>query len=466
MEQIKNYNVNAEIIASEFGDITYYELLKDVIQKVNTLITEWNIKDVEVTTFINTITKQQTDFENAIKLLTSTFITNITNQQTTFETKITKQQNDFESAITLWQSEFENKFNGLYETFTSEINTTVTNFTTDMTNKYNILSNEFKVLKLYVETYLQSDEFKAQIVVEVNRYLNTPEFTQEIHDLVVPLISETGVIKVNGNIELDNNKEYMVKDSTGIARNVATLNSNDEVRLGSEENQTVIQSLKKPTWLDGATEKEIALKDELNGYLSLSGGRMNGNIQLNNGGAIIGYDRFNDGHSLISIAPNNDIVVGDVQSTLTFYSDVRPSLLGTSKTEKIAFVSDIDTPVITNTIIQTMFSMHTLIEEGSFSLINIDFKSFSMCSVFGSLIVDFDTTVQYNTIVLTNLHDFIPRQIGAEIYNIGYIYSETTSVQNNVYLILKEDGYSLNFNKQIPTGRYVINIQSCILTNK
>lgn len=224
--EINDRTLELSNVPSEFGNLSYYGLLRSVVRKMNELIDYENYDRTYIETFVDEVNKKitllQEDY-NSFKKTTdenyATFTTNINTSFQTFKQNMLESQDTFENDLLNKQTEFEKKITDDITLFTENLTTQFNEYKTSINNSFDSLSDEFKELKTYVTNYLESEEFRLQIGVEVTSYLNTPEFQNLMNQIISEQITSNnvvkktdvasttnlGLVKIGDNITIDEN---------------------------------------------------------------------------------------------------------------------------------------------------------------------------------------------------------------------------------------------------------------------
>lgn len=306
-------DLSPQIVPSEFGDLSYYGLLRSMLNKFNEMIPYINYVFEDNEDFKNNIYQEFDTFTANITNRIDEFETSITNQQNSFETSMTNKQNSFENLITSEQEKFEVDITRIINDFKSSINKTVSDFTTDMTSKYNNLSEEFTSLETYVRNYLNSAEFIQQIKTAVEEYMTSQEFQTYVHDLVLQVVGDTAILStggtMSGNLVLNNNVNVSGKTTDGNALNLVTINTSNESVIGNKEYLTLINGSRTRPYYN-SINNPLALVSDTTNKLALTGGTLSGSVALNNNVRLLGIKSDEKNCNLIGIATNNQILLG------------------------------------------------------------------------------------------------------------------------------------------------------------
>lgn len=250
--EINNRTLELSNVPSEFGNLSYYGLLRSVVRKMNELIDYENYDRTYIETFVDEVNKKitllQEDY-NSFKKTTdenyATFTTNINTSFQTFKQNMLESQDTFENDLLNKQTEFEKKITDDITLFTENLTTQFNEYKTSINNNFDSLSDEFKELKTYVTNYLESEEFKTQIGVEVTSYLNTPEFQNLMNQIISEQITSNnvvkktdvasttnlGLVKIGNTINFTDNKINVPFANTSNSGGIVKLSSNNSLEI-------------------------------------------------------------------------------------------------------------------------------------------------------------------------------------------------------------------------------------------
>lgn len=152
---------------------------------------------------------------------------------------------------------------------------------------------------------------------------------------------------LSGNIVFDNAKGIYSKTKEGQPKTLFALDTNNNVQIGDQGLQAIINSKEAPTWTGGDGIKTFAMTDDIpstNGLLSRSGGEMNGNITFKTG---MLYGTSNDGETipLVGVSGGVNVNVGGSNRPLMLQSSQRPSWNNADSIQELSTLQDIDTKV-------------------------------------------------------------------------------------------------------------------------
>lgn len=340
-DKLKNMvsNWNQSEVPSEFGDISYYGLLRNTLKIVQQLILDWESASgefdsqiAEATKLVEQLKGDYTQFVNDINNTVTQYMTEVNNTVDTYK-------HDTDSKI--------NANNQLVNQLQENVNT----FYANVTASVNGLSNEFNDLKTYVENYLGSDDFLQAMADEIGRQINdNPDFAELVRQAVESLkpihFADVGVTEANdktafenavktvallltggtmsGTLLLKNNISISGLDTTGKTVQIARLNDINNIYLGSTLTPIQLNSSTKPKWGDGSTIKFLALEEDVVSKLPLSGGTMTGNINLNNTVSIMGKSTDTKLYNLLSLINTDEILIGSSGKNVRISSYTKP----------------------------------------------------------------------------------------------------------------------------------------------
>lgn len=340
-DKLKNMvsNWNQSEVPSEFGDISYYGLLRNTLKIVQQLILDWESASgefdsqiAEATKLVEQLKGDYTQFVNDVNNTVTQYMTEVNNTVDTYK-------RDTDSKI--------NANNQLVNQLQENVNT----FYANVTASVNGLSNEFNDLKTYVENYLGSDDFLQAMADEIGRQINdNPDFAELVRQAVESLkpihFADVGVTEANdktafenavktvallltggtmsGTLLLKNNISISGLDTTGKTVQIARLNDINNIYLGSTLTPIQLNSSTKPKWGDGSTIKFLALEEDVVSKLPLSGGTMTGNINLNNTVSIMGKSTDTKLYNLLSLINTDEILIGSSGKNVRISSYTKP----------------------------------------------------------------------------------------------------------------------------------------------
>ena len=353
-DKLKNMvsNWDQSEIPSEFGDISYYGLLRNTLKIVQQLILDWESASgefdsqiAEATKLVEQLKDDYTQFVNDINNTVTQYMTEVNNTVDTYK-------RDTDSKI--------NANNQLVNQLQENVNT----FYANVTASVNGLSNEFNDLKAYVENYLGSDDFLQAMADEIGRQINdNPDFAELVRQAVENLkpihFADVGVTEakdktafenavktvalllkggtMTGNINLNNTVSIMGKSTDTKLYNLLSLINTDEILVGSSGKNVKISSYTKPVWYNGVTSKALALEEDVERKLPLSGGTLTGLLVLANNNGVFGKTTTGQNIPIAYTSAKNEVIIGGNANALLFNSLTRPRV----NNVEIAYLSDV-----------------------------------------------------------------------------------------------------------------------------
>lgn len=340
-DKLKNMvsNWNQSEVPSEFGDISYYGLLRNTLKIVQQLILDWESASgefdsqiAEATKLVEQLKGDYTQFVNDVNNTVTQYMTEVNNTVDTYK-------RDTDSKI--------NANNQLVNQLQENVNTFYANITASVTG----LSNDFNDLKTYVENYLGSDDFLQAMADEIGRQINdNPDFAELVRQAVESLkpihFADVGVTEANdktafenavktvallltggtmtGNINLNNTVSIMGKSTDTKLYNLLSLINTDEILVGSSGKNVRISSYTKPVWYNGVTSKALALDEDVVSKLPLSGGTMSGSLGLANNVGLQSATTTGEKYYIFRLNLLNVVGVGSVKLPTQIYSNSTP----------------------------------------------------------------------------------------------------------------------------------------------
>lgn len=154
---------------------------------------------------------------------------------------------------------------------------------------------------------------------------------------------------MTGAIGLSNNTSLYGISTDGSNVNIATLNNNNTIIIGSDTNKLHLRGNGRPEVKVGNKVEYMALLSDINSsgvgnYLPLSGGKMNGNITFKVG---MLYGTSNDGETipLVGVSGGVNVNVGGSNRPLMLQSSQRPSWNNADSIQELSTLQDIDTKI-------------------------------------------------------------------------------------------------------------------------
>lgn len=353
-DKLKNMvsNWNQSEVPSEFGDISYYGLLRNTLKIVQQLILDWESASGEFDSQIAEATK----LVEQLKGDYAQFVNDINNTVTQYMTEVN-------NTVDTYKRDTDSKINANNQ-LVNQLQENVNTFYANITASVNGLSNEFNDLKTYVENYLGSDDFLQAMADEIGRQINdNPDFAELVRQAVESLkpihFADVGVTEANdktafenavktvallltggtmtGNINLNNTVSIMGKSTDTKLYNLLSLINTDEILVGSSGKNIRISSHTKPVWYNGVTSKTLALEEDVATKLPLSGGTLTGLLVVANNNGIFGKSTNGENIPIAYTSANNEVIIGGNKNALLFNSLTRPRV----NNVEIAYLSDI-----------------------------------------------------------------------------------------------------------------------------
>lgn len=357
-DKLKNMvsNWNQSEVPSEFGDISYYGLLRNTLKIVQQLILDWESASGEFDSQIAEATK----LVEQLKGDYTQFVNDVNNT-------VTQYMKEVNNTVDTYKRDTDSKINANNQ-LVNQLQENVNTFYANVTASVNGLSNEFNDLKAYVENYLGSDDFLQAMADEIGRQINdNPDFAELVRQAVESLkpihFADVGVTEPNdktafenavktvallltggtmtGNINLNNTVSIMGKSTDTKLYNLLSLINTDEILVGSSGKNVRISSYTKPVWYNGVTSKALALEEDVVTKLPLSGGTMKGHLVLANNTAIQGLGNNNTIYNMLWIDSSNNIIIGNITKPITINSSSTPIWYNGSSNKTLALQEEV-----------------------------------------------------------------------------------------------------------------------------
>lgn len=252
----------ADDVPSDFGNVTYYGLLKDTLLLFKKLNEEWEIKKDGF--------NEQID--SAVKILNSAM--ELLNSVDTSVDELNAKYSDFVNTVNTEISRFENETNSKIEQLSTSIGETI---------------NE----------YMNSPEFESKITEKIDGILEGSGFKELIQNIIAETqiefknvnvsgnnatnfklaLQESGALMRNGStnartmpqpLYLANNIGiYGYKSEDGVGR-IVILDKNNNIIIGSTTEILNLQSSKRPKLIIGSIPHEMAYYSDLASYIKAS----------------------------------------------------------------------------------------------------------------------------------------------------------------------------------------------------
>lgn len=353
-DKLKNMvsNWNQSEVPSEFGDISYYGLLRNTLKIVQQLILDWESASGEFDSQIAEATK----LVEQLKGDYAQFVNDVNNTVTQYMTEVN-------STVDTYKRDTDSKINANNQ-LVNQLQENVNTFYANITASVNGLSNEFNELKTYVENYLGSDDFLQAMADEIGRQINdNPDFAELVRQAVESLkpihFADVGVTEANdktafenavktvalplsggtmtGSLNFNNGVSIQSQTTDGIKHNIFRLNSLNVVGVGDTALPTQIYGNAQPMWNNGTQIKTLALQEETINKLPLSGGTLTGLLVLANNNGVFGKSTSGQNIPIAYTSAKNEVVIGGSANTLLFNSLARPRV----NNAEIAYLSDV-----------------------------------------------------------------------------------------------------------------------------
>lgn len=340
-DKLKNMvsNWNQSEVPSEFGDISYYGLLRNTLKIVQQLILDWESASGEFDSQIAEATK----LVEQLKGDYAQFVNDVNNTVTQYMTEVN-------NTVDTYKRDTDSKINANNQ-LVNQLQENVNTFYANITASVNGLSNEFNDLKTYVENYLGSDDFLQAMADEIGIQINdNPDFAELVRQAVESLkpihFADVGVTEANdktafenavktvallltggtmtGTILLNNNVDIRGLETTGRSSQIARLGNDNKMYLGSTLLPLQINSSTKPTWFNDSTGKFLALEEDVVSKLPLSGGTMSGTLGLANNVGLQSATTTGEKYYIFRLNLLNIVGVGSVDLPTQIYSNAQP----------------------------------------------------------------------------------------------------------------------------------------------
>lgn len=250
----------ADDVPSDFGNVTYYGLLKDTLLLFKKLNEEWEIKK-------NGFNEQ---IDSAVKILNSAM----------------ELLNSVDTSV--------DELNAKYSEFVNTVNTEIARFENETNSKIEQLSTSIGEI---IDKYMNSPEFETKINEKISEILEGSGFKELIQGIIAETtigfknvdvsgsnatdfklaIQESGALMRNGSssartmpqaLYLANNIPlYCYTKSNGISRAII-LDSKDNLIIGDTRNILNMCSSVRPKLVIGSTYREIAYYTDLDKYVN------------------------------------------------------------------------------------------------------------------------------------------------------------------------------------------------------
>ena len=283
----------ADDVPSDFGNVTYYGLLKDTLLLFKKLNEEWEIKKDGF--------NEQID--SAVKILNSAI--ELLNSVDTSVDELNKKYSEFVNTVNTEISRFENETNSKIEQLSTSIGETI-------------------------DEYMNSPEFESKINDKIGEILEGSGFKELIQSIIAKTTIEFSKVNVSGSNEPIFNQAisrsgaimrngdrnyntlsralylktsvpiYCIKSDNSLCQAII-INGNDNFIIGNTDNKLNLQSNARPSLIIDTNQQQMAFLSDLINYID----RTNPFIPTTSTFKI-------GGRNVISSNENNDVVtIGD-----------------------------------------------------------------------------------------------------------------------------------------------------------
>ena len=288
----------ADDVPSDFGNVTYYGLLKDTLLLFKKLNEEWEIKKDGF--------NEQID--SAVKILNSAM----------------ELLNSVDTSV--------DELNVKYSEFVNTVNTEIARFENETNSKIEQLSSSIGEI---IDEYMNSPDFESKINEKISQVLEDSGFKELIQGIIAETTIEFNKVDVSGSNSIrffnvmasngallrksninehrtmekdlifNNNVDISMKLTTGVILSLMLISSNNTFIVGNSGIAMQLKSNIRPLVYDGTTPHNIAYLDEVNAC-----------IKKNN--PSIPYTssfKIGDKMAIHSDSNGNTIIFGDYNST-------------------------------------------------------------------------------------------------------------------------------------------------------
>ena len=288
----------ADDVPSDFGNVTYYGLLKDTLLLFKKLNEEWEIKKDGF--------NEQID--SAVKILNSAI--ELLNSVDTSVDELNKKYSEFVNTVNTEISRFENETNSKIEQLSTSIGETI-------------------------DEYMNSPEFESKINEKISGILEGSGFKELIQGIIAETTIEFNKVNVSGtnsirffnvmasngallrksnmdehrtmekDLIFNNNVDISMKLTTGVILSLMLISSNNTFIVGNSGIAMQLKSNIRPLVYDGTTPHNIAYLDEVNACIKKDS-------------PVIPYTssfKIGDKMAMHSDSNGNTIIFGDYNST-------------------------------------------------------------------------------------------------------------------------------------------------------
>lgn len=288
----------ADDVPSDFGNVTYYGLLKDTLLLFKKLNEEWEIKKDGF--------NEQID--SAVKILNSAM----------------ELLNSVDTSV--------DELNAKYSEFVSTVNTEISRFENETNSKIEQLSTSIGET---IDEYMNSPEFESKINEKIGEILEGSGFKELIQGIIAETTIEFSKVNVAGsnatlfknavanskalmresgsndqrtminNLIFNNNVGINMELTTGVILSIMLISSNNTFTIGNTGIAMQLKSNIRPLIYDGTTPHNIAYLDEVNACIK----KANPSIPYTSS------FKIGDKMAMHSDSNGNTIIFGDYNST-------------------------------------------------------------------------------------------------------------------------------------------------------
>lgn len=250
----------ADDVPSDFGNVTYYGLLKDTLLLFKKLNEEWEIKK-------DGFNKQ---IDSAVKILNSAM----------------ELLNSVDTSV--------DELNAKYSEFVNTVNTEIARFEKETNSKIEQLSTSIGET---IDEYMNSPEFESKINDKISEILKGSGFEELIQNIIAETqiefskvnvsgsnatifrnsLEESGVLVRDGNNEsfrtmtqplsFNNNIPIKFKETTGEAKILILLTNLNKFIIGNIDNSIQLNSKSRPDLLINNAQQKMAFLSDLINYI-------------------------------------------------------------------------------------------------------------------------------------------------------------------------------------------------------
>lgn len=341
----------ADDVPSDFGNVTYYGLLKDTLLLFKKLNEEWEIKKDGFNEQIDTAVKI---LNSAIELLNSVDVS-------------------------------VDELNEKYSQFVNTVNTEISRFENETNSKIEHLSSSIGET---IDEYMNSPEFESKITEKIDEILEGSGFKELIQSIIAETtidfskvdvtgsnatifrnsLEESGVLVRDGSNEsfrtmtqplsFNNNIPIKFKETTGATKILILLTNLNKFIIGSIDNSMQLNSNSRPDLLINNNQQKMAFLSDLINYID----RTNPFIPTTS------IFKIGQRMAIQSNSDNNTVIFGDYDyRTCLAVKDIntRPKMITKSGTSfDLSIKNDVTSEVTkqVNSFIGKMYHVGRIIE--------------------------------------------------------------------------------------------------------